>query len=55
VIDVTPAGQDALVRLEATGMEWLAKLTVAAARDLRLEAGATAHLAVKTHSFRRLR
>jgi molybdate transport system ATP-binding protein len=55
IIDLTPTGPDALVRLDAAGTEWLARLTAAAARELRLEAGATAHLAVKTHSFRRLR
>jgi molybdate transport system ATP-binding protein len=55
IVDVTPTGQDALVRLEAAGSEWLAKLTAASARELNLRAGASAHLAVKTHSFRRLR
>jgi molybdate transport system ATP-binding protein len=55
IVDVTPAGTDALVRLEAAGTEWLAKLTAGAARELHLDAGGSVHVAVKTHSFRRLR
>jgi molybdate transport system ATP-binding protein len=51
--DVSDAG--AWVRVAAQGLEWIARLTRDAARDLGLAPGSRAWLAIKTHAFRRLR
>ena len=48
-------GSDALVRLEAGGVSWLANVTPAAVEALGLQPGAEVFLAVKSHSLRRLR
>jgi len=50
-----PVGPELLVRLHAGGVEWRAKLTAAAARELGLEPGQAVWLVIKTHSLRRLR
>jgi molybdopterin-binding protein len=51
--DVSAAG--AWIRVAARGLEWTVRLTREAARDLGLEPGSPAWLAIKTHAFRRLR
>jgi molybdate transport system ATP-binding protein len=51
--DLSEAG--AWIRVASSGLEWTVRLTREAARDLGLEPGARAWLAIKTHAFRRLR
>ncbi len=54
VTSVDLIGRDYLVRLEAFGREWRARLTPAAVRELGLTPGQDAWVAIKTHAFRRL-
>ncbi len=54
VTGLEPVGRDVLVRLAAGGIEWWARLTPAATRDLGLAAGRKVWIAIKTHAFRRL-
>ena len=51
--DVSDAGT--WIRVAAGGLEWTVRLTREAARDLGLEPGSPAWLAIKTHAFRRLK
>ena len=55
VLSVETAAADAMVRAEAGGVAWRARVTAAAVRDLGLAAGAPVWLAIKTQSFKRLR
>jgi molybdate transport system ATP-binding protein len=55
ITGIEPVGRDVLVRLRADGVEWWARLTPAATRDLGLAPGQRVWIAVKTHAFRRLR
>jgi molybdate transport system ATP-binding protein len=55
VLTVEPLGSDALVVLEAEGLEWRALVTPAAVRELELGPGAPVRMAIKTHSLERLR
>jgi molybdate transport system ATP-binding protein len=48
-------GSAALIHAEAEGVEWRAKLTLAASGELKLAVGRPVWLAVKSHSLRRLR
>jgi len=49
-------GSDAaLVRIDAGGVEWRARVTAGATSELGLEAGRPVWIAVKAHAFRRLR
>ncbi|MSP58750.1 MAG: molybdenum ABC transporter ATP-binding protein [Myxococcales bacterium] len=54
VSGIEPFGRDALVRVLAGGIEWRAKLTSAAVRDLDLSDGKPVWIALKTHALRRL-
>jgi molybdate transport system ATP-binding protein len=54
VVDVENLGPDAIVRIETSGLEWRARVTPAAVRDLVIEAGQELWLAIKTHTFERL-
>jgi molybdate transport system ATP-binding protein len=49
------SGGTAWVRVAAGGIEWTARLTRAAAEELRLAPGLAVWIAVKTHAFRQLR
>jgi molybdate transport system ATP-binding protein len=55
VVDLTTVEGDTCARVEALGHEWLATLTAAATAELGLSPGKGVHLAIKTHSFRRLK
>jgi molybdate transport system ATP-binding protein len=55
IIALESVGREVLVRLDAGAVEWRAKLTPAAIRELGLQIGQNAWLVVKTHSLRRLR
>jgi molybdate transport system ATP-binding protein len=55
VTSVEPVGSDAMVVVESMGLEWSARVTPAAVRDLALEPGAAVSVAIKTHAFERLR
>jgi molybdate transport system ATP-binding protein len=54
VLDVDNLGLDAVVRIETSGLEWRARVTHAAVRDLVIEAGQELWVAIKTHTFERL-
>jgi molybdate transport system ATP-binding protein len=55
VADVTRLPTETWVRVLAAGAEWLAKVTHGAQEELGLAAGQRVFLAIKTHSFRRLK
>jgi molybdate transport system ATP-binding protein len=55
VRDLTSSATDVLVRVDVAGSEWLATLTPSAVAELQVTPGKTVHLAIKTHSFRRVR
>ena len=48
------AAEEALARIESEGTTWIARLTLASARELELGAGKKVFLIVKTHSLREL-
>jgi molybdate transport system ATP-binding protein len=55
VISCEASGATAWIRITAAQLEWTARLTRAAAEELRLAPGREVWIAVKTHAFRRLR
>ena len=55
VRSVEPAGGTAWTRISSGGFDWTARLTLASAQELGLERGMDVWLAVKAHTFRRLR
>jgi len=55
VLSVEASAADAMVRAEAAGVTWRARVTAAAVCDLGLGPGSSVWLAIKTHSFKRLR
>jgi molybdate transport system ATP-binding protein len=54
ITGIEPLAGDTLVRLEAGNIEWRARLTPAATRELGLTVGMRVWVAIKTHAFRRL-
>jgi molybdate transport system ATP-binding protein len=54
ITGIEAIGRDSLVHLAAGGLEWRARLTPAATRELGLARGQMVWLAIKTHAFRRL-
>ena len=54
VVAVESVGLDAIVRVGAGAIEWRARLTPAAVRELELTPGRAVWVAIKTHTFRRL-
>jgi molybdate transport system ATP-binding protein len=54
VESVEASGQNAMVRIQASGASWRSLVTAAAAEDLGLAAGRPVWLVVKTQAFRRL-
>jgi molybdate transport system ATP-binding protein len=55
VISREISGSTAWIRIGSVGLEWTARLTLAAAEDLALQPGSPVWIAVKSHAFRRLR
>jgi molybdate transport system ATP-binding protein len=55
VISREISGSTAWIRIGSVGLEWTARLTLAAAEELALEPGSPVWIAVKSHAFRRLR
>ncbi len=55
VREVESSGADALIRIDAAGVEWRAHVTGAAVAELALAPGKTVWLAAKTNAFRQLR
>jgi len=55
VREIESSGVDALVRIEAAGVEWRAQVTGAAIAELGLAPGKTVWIAAKTNAFRHLR
>ncbi|HSS43857.1 MAG TPA: molybdenum ABC transporter ATP-binding protein [Thermoanaerobaculia bacterium] len=55
VREVESSGAEALVRIEAAGVEWRAQVTGAAVAELALAPGKTVWIAAKTNAFRHLR
>ena len=55
VIACEISGATAWVRIAAAGIEWTARLTRSAAKELALAPGAQVWIAMKTHAFRKLR
>ncbi|MGH9365296.1 MAG: molybdenum ABC transporter ATP-binding protein [Thermoanaerobaculia bacterium] len=55
VREVEASGAEALVRIEAAGVEWRAHVTSAAVAELGLAPGKTVWIAAKTNAFRHLR
>jgi len=54
VVDIEAFGHDALVVLRAHGIDWRARLTPAAIRELEVRTGAQLWVAIMTHSFEKL-
>jgi molybdate transport system ATP-binding protein len=54
VLEVESVGRDAIVRIETSGLEWRARVTPAAVRELVIESGQELWVAIKTHTFERL-
>ena len=55
VISREVSGATAWIRIGSVGLEWTARLTLAAADELELLPGSPVWIAVKSHAFRRLR
>jgi len=55
VISREISGSTAWIRIGSVGLEWTARLTLAAADELDLQPGCPVWIAVKSHAFRRLR
>ncbi len=55
IIGIDAVGADALVRVAAGGVHWRAKLTSVSVAELGLTVDREVTIAIKTHSFRRLR
>jgi molybdate transport system ATP-binding protein len=53
VMDVEDLGAEAVVRLSTSGLEWRARVTPAAVRELAIEPGRELWAAIKTHTFER--
>jgi molybdate transport system ATP-binding protein len=54
VVDIENLGSNAVVRIDTAGIEWRARVTPAAVRDLAIEVNNDIWLAIKTHAFERL-
>jgi molybdate transport system ATP-binding protein len=54
VLEVESVGHDAIVRIETSGLEWRARVTPAAVRELAIDSGQELWVAIKTHTFERL-
>jgi molybdate transport system ATP-binding protein len=54
VMEVENLGSEAIVRVATSGLEWRARVTPAAVRELVIDAGQELWVAIKTHTFQRL-